>query len=193
MRRHTATAWISVLLYLQLTTSLSEATGERFLHLPDQQLSPGASDISTSAGSAIQCALRCLGSVGCLSANYLPPAGGAGSCQLRHESSGQLQSAAAGAAALRLPASCRQLQRVGYRADGVYRTHGLPAPLYCDMTLTMGGGWTLLVAFNSHAGWDLTSIMERNPDTPTLTDNYSILRVGDKIRDLETTPYFKYR
>ena len=61
------------------------------------------------------------------------------------------------------------------------------------MTLTLGGGWTLLVAFTSRDDWTVGSVMERSTETPTITDNYSILRAGDTIRDLDSAPYFRYR
>ena len=199
MRRLWAAVWAAALYLLPLRAVSSQQTGQRFLRRQAQQLPALASDRSEAAGSAIQCALLCLGSPDCLSANFRPADGtgstaGSGSCDLQKERSGLPQpAAAAGAVALQLPASCRQLQRLGHRSDGVYQSRGLPAPLYCDMTLTLGGGWTLLVAFTSPDGWTLGSVMERNMNTPSITDNYSILRIGDQIRDLDQSPHFRYR
>ncbi|KAF0296070.1 hypothetical protein FJT64_006456 [Amphibalanus amphitrite] len=76
--------------------------------------------------------------------------------------------------------------------DGIYWLTGLPVPVYCDFTHD-GGGWTLLLTAVSKDGWDLLSVLARNRRSPSMTDNYSILRYADTIKNLSDTDRFAYR
>ena len=56
-----------------------------------------------------------------------------------------------------------------------------------------GGGWTLLVTSVGN-GWTKVQVKERNIDTPSVTDNYSMLRWADNIKNtLSNAPIFEYR
>ena len=168
-------------------------SSERLLASPGSQWSSEPSE-TIPAGSAAHCALLCVRrAAGCPGADFRR---GAGVCQLQPPAD-QLQplrpTAAADSVALQRAVSCRQLQRLGYSADGVYPVAGLPVPLYCDMSLTLGGGWTLLVAAASMPGWSLDNVLERNSDSPSITRDYSILRYGDKIKSVGASAQFRYR
>ena len=103
-----------------------------------------------------------------------------------------------GAAAYREPAeracarSCLQLQQRGVTEDGIYWLTGLPVPVMCDFSHD-DGGWTLLLTAVSRQGWDPLSVFGRNMFSPSLADDYSILRYADGIRDLSTSDRFAYR
>ncbi|KAF0309461.1 hypothetical protein FJT64_019411 [Amphibalanus amphitrite] len=89
--------------------------------------------------------------------------------------------------------SCLQLRdQGGAPQDGVYWFTGMPVPVLCDFSHD-GGGWTLLLTAVSRDGWDLLSVLQRNDRSPSLTDNYSILQLGDAIRDLGNGTRFAYR
>ncbi|KAF0302202.1 hypothetical protein FJT64_025690 [Amphibalanus amphitrite] len=91
------------------------------------------------------------------------------------------------------PATCLQLQRAnGSLADGVYQLAGLAEPVYCDFSHD-GGGWTLLLTAASRAGWDRLNVRLRSADRPSLTDNYSILGRGDRLKAFGTGHRFAYR
>ena len=104
----------------------------------------------------------------------------------------------AGVAAYQAPAvracgcSCLQLRHRGVTQDGVYWLTGLPVPALCDFSHD-DGGWTLLLTSVSKAGWDPYSVLGRSLLSPSLTDNYSMLKYADAIRDLGTSERFAYR
>ena len=85
--------------------------------------------------------------------------------------------------------SCRQLRQIGEKKnhsypDGVYKiypTGSQPIMAYCDMS-SDGGGWTLLVASHTNS-WTAQNVKLRNPDSPKLNDDYSILEYADSIKD----------
>ena len=194
--------WAGVLLCL-LRLSASEdvvaedALGGRFRHKSGVQLTSLSILRTLAAGSVLQCSMHCLGLAACTGANYRPDAadaapGSGGTCDLLEGQDGSLEDADAAAVALRLPGSCRMLQRAGYRTDGVYRHRGLPAPLYCDMTLNLGG-WTLLTSSVSNEGWTLDYVIERRRDTPGIDINYSILGLGEQILSTSPKSVYKYR
>ena len=155
------------------------------------------------AVSAIQCAILCARLSDCLAANWSPQ----GTCEAftweKSCAPGQPTAGAAPDGGLtmklfpRCPRTCRELRDMPARVrpeDGVYQL-GAPAetpPLFCDMSLD-GGGWTLLVCSVSRDGWDLALVRERQPQTPSITDNYSILRHGDAVRAVGTGASFQYR
>ena len=95
-----------------------------------------------------------------------------------------------------LPASCRQARdHFGITADGV-TTIRIPGDasttqVYCDMTRN-GGGWTLLVTASS-ADWNTDRVRSWNAESPSITDNYSMLDRADAIRDLSSAAQFEYR
>ena len=89
--------------------------------------------------------------------------------------------------------SCLQLRdQGGSPRDGVYWFTGMPVPVLCDFSHD-GGGWTLLLTAASRAGWDTLNVLGRDRFSPSLTDNYSILRHADAIRDLGSGDRFAYR
>ncbi|KAF0290594.1 hypothetical protein FJT64_011229 [Amphibalanus amphitrite] len=89
--------------------------------------------------------------------------------------------------------SCLQLRgQGGSPRDGVYWFTGMPVPVLCDFSHD-DGGWTLLLTAVSQRGWDTFSVLGRSTNSPSLTDNYSILRHADAIRDLANGTRFAYR
>ena len=88
--------------------------------------------------------------------------------------------------------SCLQLRdQGGSPQDGVYWFAGMPVPVICDFSHD-GGCWTLLLTAVSKS-WDLLSAKSRREDSPTMKDDYSMLRYADAIRDLGTGSRFAYR
>ena len=177
--------------------------GGRFWQTSGQQLADGTVIRTVVANSLIQCSMHCLGHEQCKAANFRPATGtgsdtgsetGSGNCDLLESQAGTLVDAEPEAVSLRLPGACRPLRKVGYKEkkDGVYRHRGLPAPLYCDMTLD-GGGWTLLTSSVSTEGWTLDYVIERRRETPGIDINYSILGLGEQILSVGTMPSYKYR
>ena len=89
--------------------------------------------------------------------------------------------------------SCLQLRdQGGSPQDGVYWFTGMPVPVFCDFSHD-GGGWTLLLTARSRDGWNLLSVRSRRERSPSLDDNYSILRHADAVRDLGNGSRFAYR
>ena len=88
--------------------------------------------------------------------------------------------------------SCLQLRdQGGAPQDGVYWFTGMPVPVLCDFSHD-GGGWTLLLTAVTKT-WDLLSAMGRREGSPSLKDDYSILRYANAIRDLGSGGRFAYR
>ena len=71
----------------------------------------------------------------------------------------------------------------GSPQDGVYGFTGMPVLVLCDFSHD-GGGWTLLMTARSRDGWNLLSVRSCRERSPSLDDNYSILRHADAVRDL---------
>ena len=46
-----------------------------------------------------------------------------------------------------------------------------------------GGGWTLIVTSASYDSWNGDNVVERNKESPSLEENYSILNYADDIKD----------
>ncbi|KAF0297395.1 hypothetical protein FJT64_005098 [Amphibalanus amphitrite] len=89
--------------------------------------------------------------------------------------------------------SCQQLRsQGGSPQDGVYWFTGMPVPVLCDFSHD-GGGWTLLLTAKSRDGWNLLSVRGRRERSPSLDDNYSILRHANDFRDLGNGTRFAYR
>ena len=89
--------------------------------------------------------------------------------------------------------SCLQLRdQGGSPQDGVYWFTGMPMPVFCDFSHD-GGGWTLLLTAKTRDGWNLLSVRGRRERSPSLDDNYSILRHADAVRDLGSGDRFVYR
>ena len=91
--------------------------------------------------------------------------------------------------------SCKQLRDDGGSPeDGVYWFTGMPVPTLCDFSHD-DGGWTLLLTAATRPGWDPLSVQERNERAPSLSDNYSIVKHADAIRDLNSSggTRFAYR
>ncbi|XP_028514929.1 uncharacterized protein LOC110239357 [Exaiptasia diaphana] len=99
--------------------------------------------------------------------------------------------------------SCRHLQLISTSNnqifhDGVYDIYprgpsNPPIKTYCDMSRD-GGGWTLLVSSATNT-WTADDVMSRNAGKPSLTDDYSILKYADVIKDNQKVQgsTFEYR
>ena len=182
-----------LLLLLVVLVRCCAGETERLLALPARQW-PSEPSEAVPASTVVHCALLCLRrAADCPGADFDRPAG---VCRLQSPTAPvelPQPGAAAGTVALQRSVSCRQLQRLGYRTDGVYQVPLLPVPLYCDMTRTLGGGWTLLVAARHMPSWSLDNVLERDSENPSISDDYSILRYGDRIKSVGSTPQFRYR
>lgn len=86
--------------------------------------------------------------------------------------------------------SCRHLQTIGKATkhkypDGLYKIYPgkskKPLLVYCDMTRD-GGGWTLLVTSHTNT-WTAQNVLLRNPGSPQIDGDYSILSHADGIKD----------
>ncbi|KAK3698442.1 hypothetical protein QZH41_010011 [Actinostola sp. cb2023] len=88
--------------------------------------------------------------------------------------------------------SCRHLQMIAREknyqklADGVYHIYprGLSKPpiaAYCDMSRD-GGGWTLLVTSHTNS-WAKENVTQRNAESPSVTEDYSMLKYADDIKN----------
>lgn len=95
--------------------------------------------------------------------------------------------------------SCNEIKmkngesRAGMK-DGIYMirktTHDY-LPVYCDMTSEVGA-YTLLVTSASN-GWKKDEVKFKNLMRPSVTKDYSILGLADRIKDLSGGNTFKYR
>ena len=70
--------------------------------------------------------------------------------------------------------------------DGIYQIYprgpsNPPVKTYCDMSRD-GGGWTLLVTSRTNT-WTKDNVRLRNPDSPSVTNDYSILKYADDIKN----------
>jgi len=92
--------------------------------------------------------------------------------------------------------SCNDIAIHGYHKsvsdykDGYYMLQNLQL-VYCDMEYSPKEGWTLLVTSTSN-GWTRETVLTRNKDKPSLTDNYSILSQANTIKQLSNGKTFKY-
>ena len=80
--------------------------------------------------------------------------------------------------------------------DGVYQIEpdgSTSLKVFCDMTRD-DGGWTLIVSSHTN-DWTANSVKERNPGSPDLFKDYSILKYADKIKEsyLIKEATFQYR
>lgn len=78
--------------------------------------------------------------------------------------------------------------------DGVYMIKRSPhqyLPVMCDMR-SDPGAWTLLVTSATN-GWTENQVKYRNMKMPSLSRDYSILGLGDKIKSLSRGKTFKYK
>lgn len=78
--------------------------------------------------------------------------------------------------------------------DKVYMIKRTPhqyLPVMCDMK-SDHGAWTLLVTSASN-GWKKSQVKYRNIKKPSLSRDYSILGIGDKIKSLSGGKTFKYK
>ncbi|KAF0291521.1 hypothetical protein FJT64_010377 [Amphibalanus amphitrite] len=198
LRKALLPIWVCVLLSLRLCLAedvlAGDPLGGRFQHKAGIQLLSSSVLHTVSAGSFLQCSMHCLGVAQCKGANFRPSVDGSpgGDCDLLETQDGSYEISTTNSVAMRLPGSCRGLRNVQYRSDGVYRHRGLPAPLYCDMTLNTGG-WTLLTAAVSNEGWTLDYVIERRRDTPGIDIDYSILGLGEQILGFSYRSTYKYR
>ncbi|XP_032229700.2 uncharacterized protein LOC5505409 [Nematostella vectensis] len=96
--------------------------------------------------------------------------------------------------------SCNEIKLHGVRKgrsyeDGYYMAtllgHAQYLPVYCDMT-SEPGAFTLLVT-SRHNNWTREQVPARNEMRPSLSRDYSILKYGDKIRDLGNNATFEYK
>ena len=69
--------------------------------------------------------------------------------------------------------------------------NGSPLSVYCDMTRN-GGGWTLIVTAST-GSWATSQTLSRNENSPSLSDNYSILNRADDIKAFGPNTDFEYR
>ncbi|CAB4026763.1 Hypothetical predicted protein, partial [Paramuricea clavata] len=85
--------------------------------------------------------------------------------------------------------SCLEYKRRCHaNVDGVYTIlseDGAETKAYCDMTKD-GGGWTLLVTSRSRGGWDGNTVLLRNEEEPSITNDYSILKYADGVKKIST-------
>ena len=101
--------------------------------------------------------------------------------------------------------SCRHLQLMIKKdkggeelTDGIYPIYpngvsNPPVMAYCDMSRD-GGGWTLLVTSRTNT-WTKDNVLLRNAESPSVTNDYSILKYADDIKNQlnVTGDKFEYR
>lgn len=66
--------------------------------------------------------------------------------------------------------------------DGVYtiKPADREVQTFCKFS-EHGGGWTLVLTSASDSGWTRDNVKSRNADNPSLTADFSILEMADKI------------
>ena len=191
----------SGLVWFLLLLSRSAGSATRF-EITADQVAASVTPLETSpVYSIIHCALLCKRHNSCWAFNHRS----SGICELLPESM-QLCQAEAAADQLTVEEgsrigllcqhTCLQLHRQQPAApSGVYRLAGWPVPVLCDQELD-GGGWTLMLTSLSQT-WTpdgtLTLITGRNQESPSISDDYSILEHGDHLISFGAGDRFLYR
>ena len=69
--------------------------------------------------------------------------------------------------------------------DGVYtiKTGDRKIQTFCKFN-EHGGGWTLVLTSATDKGWTRDNVKSRNTDSPSLTSDFSILEMADKITNM---------
>ena len=70
--------------------------------------------------------------------------------------------------------------------DGIYtiKPGDRNTQTYCKFN-EHGGGWTLMLTSATDNGWTRDNVKSRNTDSPSLTADFSILEMADKITNMK--------